>query len=71
MSLTLAITVTSVGTIVGLFVGQKQKISFTYKNIHCVKGLDNLYYLSISNVCFIFSTILTQHVHFLLQNLLN
>ena len=52
MSLTLAITVTSIGTIVGLFVGQKQKLSFTYKNIHCVKGLDNLYHLNISDEVF-------------------
>lgn len=52
MSLTLAITVTSIGTIVGLFVGQKQKISFTYRNIHCVKGLDNLYHTSVSDKAF-------------------
>lgn len=52
MSLTLTIAVTSVGIIVGLIVGQKQKISFTYKNIHCVKGLDNLYHISISDKAF-------------------
>ena len=52
MSLTLTIAVTSIGTIVGLFVGQKQKISFTYRNIHCVKGLDNLYHTSISDKAF-------------------
>lgn len=52
MSLTLTIAVTSMGTIVGLIVGQKQKISFTYKNIYCVKGLDNLYYTSVSNKAF-------------------
>ena len=52
MSLTLAITVTSIGTIVGLIVGQKQKISFTYKNIYCVKGLDNLYHTSVSDKAF-------------------
>ena len=52
MSLTLAIAVTSIGTIVGLIVGQKQKISFTYKNIHCVKGLNNLYHTSVSDKAF-------------------
>ena len=52
MSLTLVITVTSVGTIVGLIVGQKQKLSFTYKNIRCVKGLDNLYHTSVSDKAF-------------------
>ena len=52
MSLTLTIAVTSIGTIVGLFVGQKQKISFTYRNIHCTRGLDNLYHLSISDEAF-------------------
>lgn len=52
MSLTLVIAVTSVGIIVGLIVGQKQKISFTYKNMHCVKGLDNLYYTSVSDKAF-------------------
>lgn len=45
-------SLTSVGIIVGLIVGQKQKISFTYKNIHCVKGLDNLYYTSVSDKAF-------------------
>ena len=52
MSLTLAIAVTSIGIIVGLIVGQKQKISFTYRNIHCTRGLDNLYHLSISDEVF-------------------
>ena len=52
MSLTLTIAVTSIGTIVGLIVGQKQKISFTYRNIHCTRGLDNLYHLSISDEVF-------------------
>ena len=52
MSLTLTIAVTSIGTIVGLFVGQKQKISFTYKNMHCVKGMDNLYHISVFDKAF-------------------
>ena len=52
MSLTLTIAVTSIGTIVGLIVGQKQKISFTYRNIHCTRGFDNLYHLSISDKAF-------------------
>ena len=52
MSLTLVIAVTSGGIIVGLIVGQKQKISFTYKNMHCVKGLDNLYHTSVSDKAF-------------------
>ena len=52
MSLTLVITVTSIGTIVGLIVGQKQKISFTYKNIYCVKGLNNFYHTSVSDKAF-------------------